>query len=72
MRAATELPRARRAGSRRRRLAPNTRAPDPRILASKAEAPDDDLTERVRLIEFEWQGDHGIQPVILLSKTLLD
>jgi hypothetical protein len=72
MRTATDAPRTRRIGSRRRRLAPNTPTPDPRVLASRPDAPDDDVTERVDLIEFEWQGDHGVQPVVLLSKRLLD
>jgi hypothetical protein len=72
MSVANDAPRRRRIGSRRRRLAPNSPAPDLRVLASTADVPLDERTERVELLEFDWLGDHGRQTVILRSTTLLD
>jgi hypothetical protein len=72
MRATRDAPRTRRAGSRRRRLAPNAPAPDLRVLGSGADAPLDERTGRVGLLGFDWLGDHGRQAVILRSTTLLD
>jgi hypothetical protein len=72
MRTATDAPRMRQTGSRRRRLAPNTPTPDPRMLAARPAPADDDATARVHLIEFDWEGDHGTQAVILRRKRLLD
>ncbi len=72
MRTAAEAPRTRLIGSRRRRLAPTAPAPDPRALAGRIDVHEDDLTERVQLVEFEWPGGHGVQPMVLLSKRLLD
>ena len=72
MRATLDAPRTRRAGSRRRRLAPNAPAPDLRVLGSTADAPLDERTEHVELLEVDWLGDHGRQTVILRSTTLLD
>jgi hypothetical protein len=67
-----DAPRRRRIGSRRRRLAPNAPAPDLRVLGSGADAPLDERTGRVGLLEFDWLGDHGRQTVIVRSTTLLD
>ena len=43
--------------------------PMPAVQPAFADQPDP--TERVRIIEFRWQGPAGIQPVLYLERTRL-
>lgn len=50
---------------------PRTARASPTPMSERASRRDEQLSERLTLIEFSWAGQAGIQPVILVARTLL-
>jgi hypothetical protein len=50
---------------------PRTVRASPTPTSERASGRDERRSERLTLIEFSWAGQAGIQPVILVARTLL-